>query len=117
MDLDNPSFDILTSNETTKLTNGCNINIDNKTYKITFPTEKGMTYHIGSDLEVTESDSLRNVARGKKTSADSDSAKNAVEGVKKAITSLGGTEEDAKNIKQSGKLVYFGTDDAISAAG
>ena len=48
---------------------------------------------------------------------DSDSAKNAVEGVKKAITKIGGTEEDAKNIKQSGKLVYFGTDDAISAAG
>ena len=55
---------------TSKNGNVCTVTYQGET--VSFPTEKGKTYIIGSDLDVTDADALRNVARGKYARSSSD---------------------------------------------
>ena len=50
--------------------NICTVSYQGET--VSFPTEKGKTYILSSDLEVTDADALRNVARGKYAQSSSD---------------------------------------------
>ncbi len=50
--------------------NLCTVSYQGET--VSFQTEKGKTYLLSSDLEITDADSLRNVARGKFAQSSSD---------------------------------------------
>ncbi len=50
--------------------NVCTVSCQGET--VSFPTEKGKTYIISSDLEVTDADALRNVARDRSVYASTD---------------------------------------------